>query len=141
MTAVDGGPDGNVDANTIVIVPSGENPLFLKVTNPEATTGGTRQEFTRVTQADVDAALAALNLSLQQAFQEAMADPSLETGGATVFPATGVLGEPTPDVPTRPRSSARRSRPSRSACRRPARSSRSTRRRSARSPRRSSGRP
>jgi hypothetical protein len=27
-----------------------------------------------------------------------MADPSLETDGATVFPSTGELGEPTPDV-------------------------------------------
>jgi len=51
-----------------------------------------------VTQADVDGALAALNLSMDQAFQEAMNDPSLETGGATVFPSTGQLGERTPDV-------------------------------------------
>ena len=75
VTAVDGGPDGNVDAGTITIVPSGENSFFLKVTNPQPTAGGTSTEFSRVTQADVDGALAALNLSLQQAFQEAMADP------------------------------------------------------------------
>jgi hypothetical protein len=98
VTAVDGGPDGNVDAGTITIVPSGENSFFLKVTNPEPTAGGTSTEFSRVTQADVDGALAALNLSLQQAFQEAMADPSLETDGSTVFPSTGQLGEPTPSV-------------------------------------------
>jgi hypothetical protein len=100
VTAVDGGTDANVDAGTITVVPSGENPIFLKVGNPEATTGGTRQEFTRVTQADVDAALAALNLSLQQAFQEAMVSPSLDAGGAKVFASTGMLGQPTPDVPT-----------------------------------------
>ena len=64
MTAVDGGPDGNVDAGTITIVPSGENSFFLKVTNPQPTSGGTSEEFSRVTQADVDGALAALNLSL-----------------------------------------------------------------------------
>jgi hypothetical protein len=98
VTAVDGGPDGNVDAGTVTIVPSGENSFFLKVTNPQPTAGGTSTEFSRVTQADVDGALAALNLSLSQAFQEAMADPSLETGGASVFPSTGRLGEPTPDV-------------------------------------------
>jgi hypothetical protein len=98
VTAVEGGPDGNVDAGTITIVPSGENSFFLKVTNPQPTSGGTSTEFSRVTQADVDGALAALNLSLAQRFQEAMADPSLETGGATVFPSTGRLGEPTPDV-------------------------------------------
>ena len=98
VTAVDGGPDGNVEAGTITIVPSGENSFFLKVTNPEPTAGGTSTEFSRVTQADVDGALAALNLSLQQAFQEAMADPSLETDGSTVFPSTGQLGEATPSV-------------------------------------------
>jgi hypothetical protein len=100
VTAVDGGTDGNVDPGTITVVPSGENPIFLKVSNPEATTGGTRQEFPRVTQADVDAALAALNLSLQQAFQEAMASPSLDAGGAKVFASTGTLGQPTPNVST-----------------------------------------
>jgi len=98
VTAVDGGPDGNVDAGTITIVPSGENSFFLKVTNPEPTSGGTSTEFSRVTQADVDGALAALNLSMDQKFQEAMADPSLETDGATVFPSTGQLGDRTPDV-------------------------------------------
>jgi hypothetical protein len=98
VTAVDGGPDGNVDAGTITIVPSGENSFFLKVNNPQPTAGGTSEEFSRVTQADVDGALAALNLSLAQAFQEAMDDPALETGGATVFPSTGRLGEATPDV-------------------------------------------
>ena len=98
VTAVDGGPDGNVEAGTITIVPSGENSFFLKVTNPQPTSGGTSEEFSRVTQADVDGALAALNLSLAQAFQEAMDDPALEADGATVFPSTGRLGEPTPDV-------------------------------------------
>jgi hypothetical protein len=98
VTAVDGGPDGNVDAGTITIVPSGENSFFLKVTNPQPTSGGTSEEFSRVTQADVDGALAALNLSLAAAFQEAMDDPALEANGATVFPSTGRLGEPTPDV-------------------------------------------
>ncbi len=98
VTAIDGGEDGNVDAGTIVVVPSGENSIFLKVANPQPTSGGTRTEFTRVTQADVDGALAALNQSLAAAFQDAMADPSLETGGASVFPSTGRLGEPTPDV-------------------------------------------
>jgi Baseplate J-like protein. len=99
VTAVDGGPDGNIDSNKIDHVPSGENSIFLKVTNLEPTTGGKRQEFSRVTQPDVDGALAALNLSLQQAFVEAMADPSLATGGATVFPSTGRLAEPTTDIP------------------------------------------
>jgi hypothetical protein len=99
VTAVDGGPDSNVGPNTINNVPRGENGLFLKVTNPEATSGGKSDEFTRVTQEDVAAATAALNGSLQEAFREAMADPALSAGGATVFPATGQLGEPVPTVP------------------------------------------
>ena len=99
VTAVDGGPEGNVEAGTIEIVPNDENGLFLKVTNPEPTTGGNRQDFLRVTQADVDAAMAALNTSLQAAFNEAMADPSLTAGGATVFTSTGTLGPTTPTVP------------------------------------------
>jgi len=99
VTAVDGGPDGNVAAGTIVIVPNGENGLFLKVTNVDPTTGGNRQEFTRVTQGDVDGAMASLNASLQVAFADEMADPALAAGGATVFPETGTLGQATPTVP------------------------------------------
>jgi hypothetical protein len=98
VTAVEGGPDGNVDAGTIVVVPKGESSLFLKVTNPEPTTGGRSDEFTRVTQEDVDAAMATLDSSLHEAFREAMADPAQAPDGATVFPATGVLGPATPTV-------------------------------------------
>jgi hypothetical protein len=98
ITAVEGGPGGNVDAGAIVIVPNGENSLFLKVSNPEPTSGGTSQTFTRVTQADVDGALAALDASLHESFIEAMADPALASNGATVFTATGVLGPTTPSV-------------------------------------------
>ena len=98
VSAVDGGTDGNVDANTITVVPNGENPVFLKVTNPEATSGGTRTEFTRIMQADVDGALAALDTSLHQALAEALADPSLAVNGATVFDATATLGTTTPSL-------------------------------------------
>ena len=98
VTAVEGGPDGNVEAGAIVVVPRGEISLFLKVTNVAATSGGSSEEFTRVTQADVDGALAALNLSLQESFRQAMADPSLSAGGATVFPESGTLAEPIPTV-------------------------------------------
>jgi hypothetical protein len=98
VTAVDGGPEGNVDAGEIVIVPTNESPLFLKVINPTPTTGGNRQEFKRITQQDVDAATANLNASLQAKFQESMSDPSLVSGGETVFPTTGVLGDTTPTV-------------------------------------------
>ena len=98
VTAVEGGPDSNVPAGTIVIVPNGENGLFLKVSNPTPTSGGTSQTFTRITQADVDGAQAALDASLNEAFKEAMADPSLASNGETVFPETGVLGPTMPTV-------------------------------------------
>ena len=98
VTAVDGGPDSNVDAGEIVIVPANESPLFLKVINLAPTTGGEKQEFKRITQQDVDAAMSNLNGSLQAKFQESMSDPSLVTGGETVFPTTGVLGDTTPTV-------------------------------------------
>lgn len=98
VTAVDGGPESNVDAGEIVIVPANESPLFLKVINPQPTTGGDRKEFKRITQQDVDAATANLNASLQAKFQGSMSDPSLVSGGETVFPTTGVLGDTTPTV-------------------------------------------
>ena len=98
VTAVDGGPESNVDAGEIVIVPANESPLFLKVINPAPTTGGEKQEFKRITQQDVDAAMSNLNGSLQAKFQESMSDPSLVQSGETVFATTGVLGDTTPTV-------------------------------------------
>ena len=96
VTAVEPGPEGNVEPNTILTIPRGESPVTLSVTNPEATTGGTREEFPKVTQADVDKALAALDVSLQASFAEQVADPSLAPEGSTVFPETASLGESTP---------------------------------------------
>ncbi len=50
-------PGGECASRTaITTVPRGEEPFFLKVTNPEATTGGKRTEFPRVQQEDVDKA-------------------------------------------------------------------------------------
>ena len=98
VTAVDAGPDGNVDANRITQVPRDENGTFLNVTNPDATSGGAREEFPKVTQKDIDGALAALEPALQAALAERLADPSIAPAGATVFPETGVLGTPVPNV-------------------------------------------
>jgi hypothetical protein len=100
VTAVKAGEDGNVDANTIVVVPAGEDPIALKVTNPVETTGGTHEEFPRVTQEDVDAAVSTLGTQLNGDFQTRLSDPSLAPSGSTVFPDTGVLGPPTPTVDT-----------------------------------------
>jgi len=93
VTAVDPGPEGNVAANTIRAVPRGEG-LFLLVNNPDPTAGGTRTEFIRVKQADVDAAATALTDQLTAAFTDRLNDPDLSGDGATVFPETATRGEP-----------------------------------------------
>ncbi len=98
VTAVDPGVAGNVEPNTIVIVPRGEDPQALKVVNPDATSGGTHVEFPKVAQADVDAALKQLSTALDAAFQDRLADPSIVAPGATVFRETAVLGPSTPDL-------------------------------------------
>ena len=98
VTAVEPGLGGNVEPNTIVVVPRGEDPQALKVVNPDSTSGGTHEEFPQVSQADVDGALAQLRTSLDQAFQDRLADPSIAAPGATVFAETASLEEPTPTV-------------------------------------------
>ena len=95
VTAVDPGPEGNVQPNTILVIPRGEDPLTLDVTNPDATSGGKRDEFPRVVQADITAATKALGAKLASTFAEQVADPSLATDGTTVFPETATLGDAT----------------------------------------------
>jgi hypothetical protein len=94
VTAVEEGPDGNVEPNTILIIPRGEDPLTLDVSNPDATAGGTREEFPRIDQKDIDTALAQLAADLQAAFDERLTDPTLAPEGATLFRETGILGDP-----------------------------------------------
>jgi hypothetical protein len=94
VTAVEPGPEGNVEPNTIRTVPRGEEPFFLQVTNPDATTGGTRTEFKRIKQEDIDKATAALTASLTTAFDAQVADPNLPGDASTVFAETKALGAP-----------------------------------------------
>ena len=98
VEAVRNGPDGNVPANSITVVPQGENPDITKVRNPDATSGGSEEEFPLVAQEDVDAALEALGQRLQAEFFDRLDDPSFAPAGATVFTETAMLGEATPDV-------------------------------------------
>ena len=95
VTAVEAGPDGNVEANAITVIPRGEEPILLKVTNPDSTRGGKREEFPRVTQKDVDGAIATLTEALSTDFRAQLADPGLVSGAATVFAETADLPEPT----------------------------------------------
>jgi len=98
VTAVEPGTAGNVEPNTIVIVPKGKDPQALKVVNPDATAGGTHEEFPQVTQEDVDGAMEQLTLALTATFEARLVDPSIAPPGATVFADTATLGDPTPSV-------------------------------------------
>jgi hypothetical protein len=100
VTAVKSGDTGNVEPNTITVIPAAEDPLTLKVRNRAATSGGTHQEFPQVSQADVTAALAKLTASLNDAFHAAVADGTGAPPNATVYPGTAVLGQPTTSVDT-----------------------------------------
>jgi len=98
VRAVRPGPSGNVPANAITVVPPGENPSITKVRNANEATGGTREEFPLIDQADLDAAVAALAERLDGALQERLDDPSIAPEGTTIFRETAILGESTPTV-------------------------------------------
>jgi len=98
VQAVKSGTEGNVPANAIRVVPPGEDPDLLKVTNAEPTTGGSRTETPEVTKAEVDKALATLRTDLGAAFEGAVADGAGAPPETTLFPKTATLGDPTPSV-------------------------------------------
>jgi hypothetical protein len=98
VTAVQPGPAGNVPQGTIRVIPARYNRNLLSVNNPAPTTGGTKQQFPRVSKKDVDGAMAQLDQLLQDQFQQELADPANVPDGATVFPDTAVLGEAQPSV-------------------------------------------
>jgi hypothetical protein len=98
VTAAKSGPDGNVDAGEIRVVPARYNRNLVRVTNPSATSGGSREEFPEVTRQDVDAAVAKLNEDALAQFQADLDDPATLPEGTTVFPETAAIGELTPDV-------------------------------------------
>ena len=68
------------------------------MTNPDATSGGVREEFPRVTQEDVDAAMAAITTALEATFRDRLDDDGLVSGDVTVFAETGQLGLIVPTV-------------------------------------------
>ena len=98
VEAVRNGTTGNVPANAITVVPPAEDPAITQVRNPEATSGGSRTEFPRVEQEDVDKAIEALQEQLDASFHEQLSDPSFAPPDTTVFDETAVLGEATPSV-------------------------------------------
>jgi hypothetical protein len=98
ITAANPGTDGNVAAGTIRQVPSAYDPSAIKVTNPARTTGGTHQEFPKVIQKDVTAALASLGKQLDAKLVAGAAAPAGLAAGSTAFPETATRGAATPTV-------------------------------------------
>ena len=98
VQAVKPGPEGNVPANAIRVVPQGENPDFLKVTNDDPTDGGLRTETPEITKAEVDKAIAALQTQLGASFDQAIASGAGAPPDTTLFPGTKNLGVPTPSI-------------------------------------------
>jgi Baseplate J-like protein len=98
ITAVKAGPAGNVPSNAITVVPPGEDPTLTKVRNPNVTAGGSHEEFPRIGQEDVDAAMVSLQAQIADAFAAALADGAGAPPNATVFAETAVLGDSTPTV-------------------------------------------
>jgi hypothetical protein len=99
VTAASPGPEANVPAGTITLAPFNS---FISVKNPAPTAGGTRKTFTRISQADIDAATAQLTKELKAAFTAWAAAPPDLPAGAHAYPATAALGTsaPTPDPAT-----------------------------------------
>jgi hypothetical protein len=98
VTAVKKGTGGNVEPNTITVIPPGEDPVTLTVRNQQPTAGGVKNQFPKISQADVDNALAALHAKLDEAFNAAVAAGAGAPAGTTLFPATAASGDATPTV-------------------------------------------
>ena len=97
VEAVAAGESGNVAANAIDNVPSGEDPIVLQVSNPDATTGGTRTETKQVSQDDLNQALAALSTDLDSQLAAALAEPATAPAGTTLVQDTAAMGDPAPE--------------------------------------------
>lgn len=96
VTATAAGLAGNVPAGAIKVVPSRYNRTVIRVTNPAATTGGAETTYPKVTQKDVDGALASLQGELDAQLADALTAPDLVPAGLTAFPETAGVGVTTP---------------------------------------------
>jgi hypothetical protein len=101
VAAVKAGEGGNVPANTIRVVPQGQNPDLLRVNNPNPTGGGTHTETPEVKQAEVAKAMAALQVDLDAAFAAAISAGAKAPANTKVFPETAVPGTAIPDIDPR----------------------------------------
>jgi hypothetical protein len=99
IEAVSPGPRGNVDSGAISELPEDLAAALITVTNPQPTSGGSRQEELTVTQEDFDAALESLTGLLADELQARLADPATTPRGLTIFPASLRSDEPRPVPP------------------------------------------
>jgi len=100
VTAAKTGTAGNVPAGTITVIPGQYNSVVISVRNPAPTSGGIRNEFPKVTQKDVTAALAALGTQLDAQLAAGAAAPPGLPAGSTAFPQTATRDAATPTVDT-----------------------------------------
>lgn len=98
IRAVEAGPAGNVEAATITGLPEPITAQLVRVTNPEATSGGQRVETRIVTRADYDAAVAALGAVMDAQLAAALTDPEMTPRGLRLFPETAVREGLTTDL-------------------------------------------
>jgi Baseplate J-like protein len=96
VLATKAGPAGNVIAGSITHIPPGYDPVVLSVTNPQPTTGGTHQEFPKILQSDVDAALKSLRKKMSDALAADVKAAPAANPGLTVFAETASLTGPAP---------------------------------------------
>ncbi len=92
VEAARSGPDGNVPAGAISIVPSLEGQ-GVSVTNPDPTSGGRREDSPVITQEDWQAAAIDLRNRLAGELAARVRDPALAPTGRAVYPETARLGE------------------------------------------------
>jgi hypothetical protein len=92
VQAVVPGTDGNVAANAIVKVPTEYSSNGISVTNPAATSGGTHEVATAISQADIDNATRSMLTSLSASFKAAMNAPGAVPSGSYLFSGSAHLG-------------------------------------------------
>ncbi|MDL2335584.1 MAG: baseplate J/gp47 family protein, partial [Chloroflexota bacterium] len=97
VRAARSGPSGNVDKGTITLAPKSISTQLVSVNNPAPTSGGERNEAKVITQADYDAAMAALTGRLAHALATAIAEPNAIPRGLTAYPQTATHDAPTVD--------------------------------------------
>ncbi len=99
VRAVKGGTKGNVDANTITVLPAALAAQVVSVTNPDPTTGGKHVEDQVISQEDYDAAVTALSDQMEAALLTALVDPRSVPRGLTAYAATAQISAGQPDQP------------------------------------------